>query len=336
MRFPRSFLPFALLLLASHVEAELPGTLDESPIVPMAREEARDRLVQALPPDKPSRELLESMAAWWANDVALLDAVVRSAGVVEPRLQPLVESSVRGTSPTQESLTLLREEGIAPFLRFNVAVAVGIELVRQRLHDEALELFEAVDATEIVDPAAYYFHRAVCEFSLHQVAEARNSLDKLQRVPGIAARYRVVSDSMREVLADLKKESLGGIAHDMRDVERRLDLERPDEKTVALENDILERLDKLIDDLENQDKSDSGASGSSSPRSMAPARQSQLLGGKGEGKVDEKSFRDRGKWGNLPDKDRERAIQDIGRDFPGHYRDAIEQYFRKLATNPES
>ena len=36
-------------------------------------------------------------------------------------------------------------------------------------------------------------------------------------------------------------------------------------------------------------------------------------------------------WGDLPAKEREEAIQQIGKDFPSHYRDIIEQYFRKLA-----
>jgi hypothetical protein len=31
----------------------------------------------------------------------------------------------------------------------------------------------------------------------------------------------------------------------------------------------------------------------------------------------------------LPPKDRQEALQQIGKDFPAHYRDMIEQYFRK-------
>ena len=37
-------------------------------------------------------------------------------------------------------------------------------------------------------------------------------------------------------------------------------------------------------------------------------------------------------WGNLPDKDREKAMQEIGREFPSHYREVIEEYFRRLAA----
>jgi hypothetical protein len=34
----------------------------------------------------------------------------------------------------------------------------------------------------------------------------------------------------------------------------------------------------------------------------------------------------------LPAKEREEAMQQIGKDFPSHYREVIEQYFRKLAS----
>ena len=40
-------------------------------------------------------------------------------------------------------------------------------------------------------------------------------------------------------------------------------------------------------------------------------------------------------WGDLPPHEREQALQQIGRDFPAHYRDLIEQYFRELATETD-
>ncbi len=57
-----------------------------------------------------------------------------------------------------------------------------------------------------------------------------------------------------------------------------------------------------------------------------------MLGGKGPGNVTKKDIGDGAGWGNLPPKEREEAMQQIGRDFPSHYRDVIEQYFRRLAT----
>ena len=54
--------------------------------------------------------------------------------------------------------------------------------------------------------------------------------------------------------------------------------------------------------------------------------------GKGPGEVAKKNIGSESGWGDLPPKEREEAIQQIGRDFPPHYRDAIEQYFRRLAA----
>jgi hypothetical protein len=55
------------------------------------------------------------------------------------------------------------------------------------------------------------------------------------------------------------------------------------------------------------------------------------MGGRGPGEVTKKKIGSGSGWGDLPPRDREEAMQEIGRDFPSHYRDAIEQYFRRLA-----
>lgn len=34
-------------------------------------------------------------------------------------------------------------------------------------------------------------------------------------------------------------------------------------------------------------------------------------------------------WGKLPDKERVKAMQPINRDYPPHYREAVEEYLRK-------
>ena len=54
--------------------------------------------------------------------------------------------------------------------------------------------------------------------------------------------------------------------------------------------------------------------------------------GKGRGEVTKRDIGSGSGWGDLPPKEREQAMQQIGREFPSHYRDAIEQYFRKLAS----
>ena len=55
------------------------------------------------------------------------------------------------------------------------------------------------------------------------------------------------------------------------------------------------------------------------------------MGGKGAGQVTKKKIGQSAGWGDLPPKEREQAMQEISREFPAHYREVIEAYFRELA-----
>ena len=63
---------------------------------------------------------------------------------------------------------------------------------------------------------------------------------------------------------------------------------------------------------------------------------SQIAELKGPGKIDHKDIGHNAGWGNMNDKDREKAMQEIGREFPSHYREVIEEYFRRLAAEESS
>ena len=71
------------------------------------------------------------------------------------------------------------------------------------------------------------------------------------------------------------------------------------------------------------------------PRSRSSAL-SRAASAAGPGEVTKKNIGSESGWGDLPPKQREEAMQQIGRDFPSHYRDAIEEYFRKLAAEESS
>jgi hypothetical protein len=59
---------------------------------------------------------------------------------------------------------------------------------------------------------------------------------------------------------------------------------------------------------------------------------SRLAELKAPGKVDQRDIGHGADWGDMPDKEREQALQDVGREFPSHYREVIEEYFRRLAA----
>ena len=90
--------------------------------------------------------------------------------------------------------------------------------------------------------------------------------------------------------------------------------------------------------LEEQKKQQTSGGAGSAGGSMSdgrPMEDSQLAGGKGRGEVKQRELGDTEDWGNLPPREREDALQQIGRDYPAHYRDAIEQYFKRLATGKQ-
>lgn len=41
-------------------------------------------------------------------------------------------------------------------------------------------------------------------------------------------------------------------------------------------------------------------------------------------------------WGKMPEKDRIKALEAISRDYPPHYREAIESYLKELAKGTAS
>jgi hypothetical protein len=58
---------------------------------------------------------------------------------------------------------------------------------------------------------------------------------------------------------------------------------------------------------------------------------SQAASNSGPGNVDPKKLGSDSDWGNLPPKERGEALQQLAKDLPSHYREVIEEYFRKLA-----
>jgi hypothetical protein len=102
----------------------------------------------------------------------------------------------------------------------------------------------------------------------------------------------------------------------------------------GVERGVVASLDELIKQQEDRQKQQqqqqaNASGGAPSGRPLEESRPAEL---KAPGLVDRKDIGATAGWGNLPDKEREQALQQVGRDFPAHYRELIEQYFRELAT----
>ncbi len=270
--------------------------------------------------------------------------VIRS---VAPLVEELVAEAEKSPITAAESLDpsgprYAALESLPAVVRMSVRTWLGREMVQQRLYDEALPVLAEVDLTDSIAPASVLFYRGVCYHSLLLKEEALSDLRRLlQREETAPVRFVRTSQLMVADLQPLEEDSLDEISRLMTDVTRRLDLGRADEQVKDQEQTIIDKLTKLIDEIEEQQQQQQqqqqggGGQGGSDGGQDAPMQDSQIAGGSGAGDVDRKRIEQRDGWGNLPPAERQQALQQISQDLPTHYREAIEAYFRKLATEDD-
>jgi hypothetical protein len=204
-------------------------------------------------------------------------------------------------------------------------------LVHESLFDEAMEQLARLSPDDVVAPASLLFHQSVVYRALLNKDSGLRSIERLlQGAERSPQRYVALARLMQEDLKGLQDDTLDHIARRMGDIRRRLDLGRAGSKVRKEQDGVIKSLDKMIKKIEDQQQQQAGAASAIQPSS--PAQESQIIGGKGPGEVTRKNVGSESGWGNLPPKEREQAMQQIGRDFPSHYRDVIEQYFRRLAA----
>jgi len=295
--------------------------------------------VKESPADTAARRHVEGL---WPTGIAasppadLLSHLAQTFAVVDPRAKALVDSCrPERRSPTSQKVGWMAEPGVASFLAKNLQLFYGRWLAQQLLFDEAREQLQPVRPQEVIDPPTLLFYQAVVA---HALLDRDQGLDAirllLSRSQESPKRYVALAQLMQTDLEALKEDTLDHIARRMDDIHRRLDLGRAGPKVQQVENGVIESLDKLIKKLEDQQQQQqqaaSAAAGGS--QSNTPAQDSRPMEGKGPGDVVKRNIGNKSGWGNLPPKEREEAIQQVSRDFPPHYREIIEQYFRKLAT----
>jgi hypothetical protein len=209
-------------------------------------------------------------------------------------------------------------------------------LAQQEMYDESLELIETLASDQVVDPASLLFYQSAAYHFLLNKSKGLATIDKLlENEESIARRYSITAKLMAADLKPLKADSLDEVARMMGDIERRLRLQRAGTRVRKEEDDVVAKLDKMIEELEKQQQQQqqSGAGAGNSNNPSSPMQDSQIGGASGEGNVDPKRLDNRENWGNLPPKERQEALQQITKELPAHYREAVEEYFRKLARD---
>lgn len=276
--------------------------------------------------------------ALWTQDetaqpeLSLLQRVAASLALVDPQAQEIVEfCATSSRTPNLPNFPLLEDPQQPAMVRHNLRLLYGQWLAQHDYYDEALAVLESLQPEDVVDPAALLFYQTA---GYHRMPDKQKCLPLAARLLEneklIPRRHATIARLIQSDLETLKPDSLDEIARLMDEVERRLDLNRAGKRVRDQEDEVIAKLDKLIKKLEEQQQQQQAAMAANLTPSN-PAQDSLPAGGKGPGNVDIKSIGTKSGWGNLPPKERQEALQQISKDLPAHYREVIEEYFRKLA-----
>ena len=277
----------------------------------------------------------EVRAIWQQRDASapMLDSVVACLAVVDSAAAQVVEQCTYEDVNLPPDMSWLASASHAPFIADNLRLYYARWLVQHGFFDEALAWTDGLRTADVVDPQALLFYRAVAHHRLVQPGEAEVlSAQILERADELPQRYRYLAQLIQKDVEGLAEDSLDHIARRMSDIRRRLAKGRAGSRVQEVENGVIESLDKLIDQIEKQQQQQMAQQGQmGGAPSGVPMSDSRLAELKGPGKVDRRDIGSGVDWGDLPPKEREQALQDIGREFPSHYQDVIQQYFRQLA-----
>jgi len=287
----------------------------------------------------------KEFAAVWDSDRTLLDKVADTLALGDANAARILHEVGNPDSPAPTTVpALVKDLKVSPYLRANLALAYARALSNRRVYEDALEALKAVKAEQVVDPAAYLFHRAVAEHALMLKNEAEDTIDRLLvDVPEAPERYRMVAALMHFDMLTWQEKDLGWVARKMDNIQRRLDMARGGKKTQKMQKEVVVRLDEMIKELENKKNGSCNCNGGNCPNGgqqgqpgnniQASSPQQDSIGGNGTGKgeVDMKKVKEIADvWGKLPEKERAKAMVELTRGMPAKYRDAIEAYFKEL------
>jgi tetratricopeptide (TPR) repeat protein len=245
-------------LLAADAEAKTPkdvaafGTL-RAPDAGVARSQAEAWLKGV---GKADDKVMAEFAKVWDGDRPVLDKVADTLALGNADAAKALADArdASGDAPTAIP-AFLKAGKKADYLRDNLALAYAKALSNRKVFEEALEALKTVKAENVVDPASYYFHRAVAEHALLLKKDADDSITHLlDDVVDAPERYRMVAALMAFDMLTWRDKDLGWIARKMGNVERRLELHRGGKQTQKIQKEVVARLDEIIKELENKNK----------------------------------------------------------------------------------
>jgi len=309
-------------------------------------------------------------AIWKETNRSVLDRVADSFALGDPVAAQLMAEARDPLAPAPIVLpAVFKNEKTSAFYKANLGLIYARALINRRVYEEALSTLKLFGPDQVVDPAAFLFHRAVCEHAMQQKPEAGKTIVRLLEEGAAISpdRYKTVATLMLLDMHTWKDKDLGDIARKMDNIERRLDIARGGPETQRQQKEVLNRLDELIKKLENAEKKkkkdgekkpgppmpgggkpgddecpdgsgEGQGQGQGPPKganpSSNPATDSANAAAQSTGEVEQGKFKKLvSDWGRLPPREQQRALQELTQGMSPRHREAIENYFRNL-TNP--
>ena len=268
----------------------------------------------------------------------LLDRLAASLAVVELRAQEIVAFCEKDVTTLPPPRFAVLDDASAPeFVRENLRLLYGRWLAQHHLVDESLEYLKDLQPEKVADPVSLLFYQAVGHHRLLAKDECLKTVSRLlENETQLPRRYVTLARLMEADIKPLKTDSLDEVARLMEDIRRRLDLARAGKVVREKEEEVIAKLEKMIEELEQQRQQQQQQQQQNASRNRQPNNpmdDSQAAELKGPGEVDPKSLGKKDGWGNLPPKDRQEVMQQIGRELPAHFRETIEEYFKRLAQD---
>jgi hypothetical protein len=218
--------------------------------------EARKQAETWLKSVKADDATLAKFKTIWDADRPLIDKVSQTLSLGDADAAKLLADAKDDTTPAPTEVpAVIKDKKKGDFFRNNLALAYAKALTTRKVYEEALDAFSAVKPEDVIDPSAYFFHKAVCEYELMLKDQAEGSIDRLLvDVVDSPERYRMVAALMHFDMLTWQEKDLGWIARKMDNIQRRLDLKRGGKQTQKMQKEVLVRLDEMIKEIENQQK----------------------------------------------------------------------------------
>ena len=219
-------------------------------------EQAKASALAWLTENKADAAALKQAEDLWnpASERPLLDRVAETLLLGDADARSLITMLRDPGSPTPQGVPeYLRDAKRSAFLRANLGLYFGRQLAAKKAYEETLDAIRLIRPEQVVDPASYYFFRAVAENKLRLRDEGLSSINRLvNSVQDVPERYTVVANLMKAEMEQWEKDDLGDIARRMHEIEDRLEIARGGPKTQQKQKEVLALLDKKIKQLEDQ------------------------------------------------------------------------------------